>query len=570
MKKRLTAAALVCILSAGWAQNDHRMTAGGNPILDSLCREEPDVVATKELEEVATVGAAAGPKILFPRPGAKTGVLDPIVFGLCYTTAYEMLVHDSVPAKTYREKYARYLHDGYDFGTRHWKELVLRDFSSLRLRLRKLEEHTAGLEGSSFKAGALMGAYSANPDPELGTIDAVIADVLNLAKRDTTSSGEALSGAYDALFDEWLSFLREEKDRRYDLARHNRPCFWWQEYADDALIRPEWIDSAAVNRGVTRSEALASAVAKFASPAVPEAIRNLKAGERLTPDERNALLAPNEQISYAAGVVQAEWIMDYKWFVERDHRAEFDAVFLAPERRPAVIAAFEEGLRASVAIMEDFRTAIEGQDPDRIGLMHQAMKTAWSWAYRRNRALGYAFMSGMDAVDIYRAGAAWDIPGKQIAGGLELDVDKTIEGFGDYLDGRLNMGVEYAHTLTRGRNAVDWHLYETDTEDVVLSENDFQPARPIYTPTGVPGEWEALLPLLIETPQEIAGKGISGRVVALVVIEADGAVRKVEIESSPHPVLGETVANCICRMKFTPAMYRGERVASVARVPVLF
>ena len=75
---------------------------------------------------------------------------------------------------------------------------------------------------------------------------------------------------------------------------------------------------------------------------------------------------------------------------------------------------------------------------------------------------------------------------------------------------------------------------------------------------------------MIETRQEVKEQALSGRVKAAVIIEADGSVSKVEITSSPHPVLSETVMDCIYRMKFMPAKYDGECVASVAIIPVLF
>ena len=61
---------------------------------------------------------------------------------------------------------------------------------------------------------------------------------------------------------------------------------------------------------------------------------------RLTPDERNALLAPNDMISYAVGVAQADWIMEYKWFIGETHRKEFDAMLLSRGNSPAIISAF--------------------------------------------------------------------------------------------------------------------------------------------------------------------------------------------------------------------------------------
>lgn len=124
-------------------------------------------------------------------------------------------------------------------------------------------------------------------------------------------------------------FFNEEKERYYDIANHNRPYFLCQEHADDALILPEWIDTATASNDITQSEALASAIAKFDSPAAPDGIRRLKDNMKLTPDERNALLAPNDMISYAVGVAQAGWIMEYKWFIGEAHREEFDAMLLS-------------------------------------------------------------------------------------------------------------------------------------------------------------------------------------------------------------------------------------------------
>ena len=82
--------------------------------------------------------------------------------------------------------------------------------------------------------------------------------------------------------------------------------------------------------------------------------------------------------------------------------------------------------------------------------MNKAIKAELNKAYRQDVVYGYVFMNGMDAVEIYRAGAEWDIPEKQTASGLRLDKDRVLEGFRDYLEGHLKMGVEYARTLTKG------------------------------------------------------------------------------------------------------------------------
>lgn len=544
------------VLSAG-AQNTNRIT-----------EEEPDIKVTKDTVWNMATEKKAASKVQFPQPGDKIDVLDPIVYSLCYITAYDRLARKSVKVKTYRKEYAPYIHAGYDFGVKHWKEIVLKDYSSLRKQLRGIAEST-GMERICFRNGALMGAYSTNPYPELDYIDAAISDVLKQVRKHIASENE-ISRHYYTLSDKWFSFFNGEKERYYDIANHNRPYFLCQEHADDALILPEWIDTATASNDLTQSEALASAIAKFDSPAAPDGIRKLKDNMKLTPDERNALLAPNDMISYAVGVAQAGWIMEYKWFIGEAHREEFDAMLLSRGNSPAIMAAFGDGLRSAMDITERFKNAILCQDCDSICLMNKAIKAELNKAYRQNVVYGYVFMNGMDAVEIYRAGAEWDIPEKQTASGLRLDKDRVLEGFRDYLEGHLKMGVEYARTLTKGRNAIDWHLYEKDTETIDLSETGFQPAIPLNLETGSQSELSAELSQMLTLPQEVAGQNITGKVMATVVIEADGAVSKVEITSSPHPALSETVTDCIYRMRFMPAKYDGECVASVAIIPVLF
>ena len=560
MKKAVltTLFAGLVLFSAG-AQNTNR-----------IVEEESDVKVTTDMVwNVATERKRhLRYNFLPPQPGDKIDVLDPMVYGLCYTTAYDLLARKSVKVKTYRKEYSPYIHAGYDFGVKHWKEIVLKDFSSLWKQLQNITE-TTRMERACFRTGALMGAFSTNPNPELEYIDDAISDVLKQTRKHIASENE-MSRHYDTLFDKWFSFVNKEKERYYDIANYNRPYFLCQEHAGDALILPEWIDSTAASNDITQSEALASAIAKFDSPAVPDGIRKLKDNMRLTSGERNALLAPNDMISYAVGVVQAGWIMEYKWFIGDAHREEFDAMLLSLGNSPAITAAFEDGLRSAITITERFKYAILCQDCDSICLMNQAIKAELNKAYRQGVVYGYVFMSGMDAVEVYRGGAEWDIPERQSSSGLRLDKDRVIEGFSDYLDGHLEMGVEYARTLTRGRNAIDWHLYEKDTDTIELSENGFQPAIPLHIATGSPSELSAELSQMITIPYELAGQEISGKVMAIIVIEADVAVSKVEITSSPHPALSETVTDCIYRMRFIPAKYDGKYVASVAIIPVSF
>ena len=102
------------VLSAG-AQNTNLIT-----------EEEPDIKVTKDTVWNMAIEKKATPKVQFPQPGDTIDVLDPIVYSLCYTTAYDRLARKSVKVKTYRKEYAPYIHAGYDFGVKHWKEIVLK------------------------------------------------------------------------------------------------------------------------------------------------------------------------------------------------------------------------------------------------------------------------------------------------------------------------------------------------------------------------------------------------------------------------------------------------------------
>ena len=547
-------------------KNNDEDTSKEISIWESFFEDEPEIKETKDTANNSTLEIKAASKREFPQYDNKFNTLNPIVYGLCYTTAYDMLNRKSVNEETYRNNFAKHIHSGYAYGVNHYKELIRKNYSSLWQHIQKNAE-TTELEKLYFHSGALMGAYSTSPYPELEYIDTAICDVL---KQNDKSSKSETKQEHNLLFIDWLSYILKEIDHCYDIVNRNRPDFLRQKHADYALIPNEWIDSITASNDITQSEALASAIAKFDSPAVPDGIRRLKDNMKLTPDERNALLAPNDMISYAVGVAQADWIMEYKWFIGGANRKEFDAMLLSPENHSKIIAAFEDGLRRAMSITECFKNAILRQDCDSICLMNKAIKAESNKAYRQDVVYGYVFMNGMDAVEIYRAGAKWDIPEKQMASGLRLDKDRVLEGFRDYLEGHLKMGVEYARTLTRGRIAIDWRLYENNKKAEKLSKMEFQPAIPLNIETGSQSELSAELSQMIKIPQEIAGQKISGKVMAAVVIEADGAVSKIEITSSPHPILSETVTDCIFRMRFVPAKYAGECVASVAVIPITF
>jgi acyl-CoA thioester hydrolase len=87
-------------------------------------------------------------------------------------------------------------------------------------------------------------------------------------------------------------------------------------------------------------------------------------------------------------------------------------------------------------------------------------------------------------------------------------------------------------------------------------------------PKGNPGLW---ISQNLRYPRQALEKGISGKVVATCVIERDGTVGSVEIESSTHPVFNAEALRVIPSMpRWTPGIQRGKTVRVKYTVPVIF
>lgn len=81
-------------------------------------------------------------------------------------------------------------------------------------------------------------------------------------------------------------------------------------------------------------------------------------------------------------------------------------------------------------------------------------------------------------------------------------------------------------------------------------------------------------------PPEVAAEGVYGRVVVVMFVEADGSVSNVQLEQSPHPLLGEEVVRVVKRSpKWEPGYQRmtlpdgttkGGAVRTRVMVPVSF
>ncbi|MCA9736360.1 MAG: energy transducer TonB [Gemmatimonadota bacterium] len=75
----------------------------------------------------------------------------------------------------------------------------------------------------------------------------------------------------------------------------------------------------------------------------------------------------------------------------------------------------------------------------------------------------------------------------------------------------------------------------------------------------------------VEYPLELWDQGVEGEVLLRVLVDADGAIDSVAVEtSSGHGGLDTAAIQGVRQMQFTPARLNGRRTDAWARVPVRF
>lgn len=321
----------------------------------------------------------------------------------------------------------------------------------------------------------------------------------------------------------------------------------------------------------------ATAIGKFEYPDIKGAPGELKEGCRLTVQERDALLVPNDRISYAVGVVQAERLM-------KDPRMEdFLSFFHFPEKQEVLLKGFELGISTCRELFAKAEKKAGEQaeslySPDAdltelTGALHEASEKA----KENGTAYSTAFDYGVDAFGLYRSCAACDLP--QIdttrATGRLLDVPEVRHGFEDYIRKQLKMGVQYASGILLRRAAAVKDLGNRAPADGVNNDQtgyveDFQMARFLDPASGRPAMMQNVIARIMQRPQELIEQGIGGKVNVEVTIEADGSISKIEVIHSSHPALAEVVADGFYRLRCTPATVGSQSVAMKLSIPVIF
>ena len=105
-------------------ENKDEDTSKEISIWESFFEDEPEIKETKDTANNTTLEIKDASKREFPQYDNKYGTLNPIIYGLCYTTAYDMLNRKSVNEETYRNNFAKHIHSGYAYGVNHYKELI--------------------------------------------------------------------------------------------------------------------------------------------------------------------------------------------------------------------------------------------------------------------------------------------------------------------------------------------------------------------------------------------------------------------------------------------------------------
>lgn len=320
-----------------------------------------------------------------------------------------------------------------------------------------------------------------------------------------------------------------------------------------------------------------TAIGKFEYSNIKGAPGELKEGYRLTAQERDALLVPNDRISYAVGVVQAERLM-------KDPQMEnFLSFFHFPERQEVLLKGFELGICTCKELFAKAGEKAGGQaeslySPDAdLTELTEALHQASEKAKENGTAYSTAFDYGVDAFRLYRSCAACDLP--QIdttrATGRLLEIQEVRHGFEDYIRKHLKMGVQYASSILLRRAAAVKDLGNRAPADGVNNDQtgyveDFQMACFLDPASGRPDMMQNVIARIMQRPQELTEQGIGGKVNVEVTIETDGSISKIDVVHSSHPALAEVVVDGLYRLRCTPATAGSQRVAMRLSIPVIF
>lgn len=509
------------------------------------------------LKDAATDPAPEG--LDFATPDNPETELEETAYAIGYILGHELSWLYSMTAATYKKTYAEWFHKAHSLGVGHSAEIIAQNEMAFSQMTASTNDEAARV---CIYYGSRLGAYHPQGQKELKAVDALILHVLKTCRTRYDPNVEKEYAEFEycsRLRKAWEDYLTGEMNRAYNMAYPPFiPSYPISDHFFDAQVAPYWTDPSLQDEALTPAQRLAAARAKFEDAPIAGAAPRWKDGCCLTVGERNALLASNRQISYATGVEQAEQMMRAEQTVPEKLRTDFRNAFLTDNGQTLLINSFAAGVHTCKTLFVRYRDMLENDND--AAPFKQALQKALQEADRKGYLEGMAFAAGTHAVQYYRICAAWDMPTG--ASGQNLNEQAVIDGFGDFVQKRLKMGVEYAHTLTSGRAAAVMDLGER--ECATSFQKDFHEVQAIDPLTLMPAPIERVLPGIMSSI------GLQGQLTALLTIEADGTLSKVETHGKADPALAEAVTDALYRMRFTPAQVGETCVARVLEIPFFF
>lgn len=309
---------------------------------------------------------------------------------------------------------------------------------------------------------------------------------------------------------------------------------------------------------------IATVLSKFRTSDVKGAPLELKADCHLSTAENDALLADNDAICYAMGVIQAERLMK-----DDNLGQQFSFSF------PAIQQALREGFSRGMQTCKN-NTILYSPTASLDNLNEELSKETEKAQYA-NPVERYGFQAGAGVIILYRQSARRDMPeiNNTLASGQQFNPAKAQEGFDDYIQRQLKMGVQYANTLLLRRpvaiadigDRMPANGMNNDETDYVPNFEMFKGMNP---KTKTVEMIQTSLQREIRMPQEAAEQGLAGRVNIEAIIEADGAISQVKVLRSPHEILSRTAMDCIYRLYCFPAKAGNTAVATKLSIPIIF
>ena len=297
---------------------------------------------------------------------------------------------------------------------------------------------------------------------------------------------------------------------------------------------------------------------------------------KLTRAEADALLADNDQISYAAGVIAAQTLWDESEMRDAFMRYRDEVYPLLYEWFAKGVDAHRQGYLNAEAV-----SGGEGMDVYRKeGIQELILKEIErEFGADKKKAGIYnarGFEVGIQAFTNYRSMAARDDARATLATGKRINAKAVEKGFRDYFERTLTQGLQYSlESLPQRRMVKALNCNEnlealTGFDRDSLPINNFKPAEGWNREIQQTEQMTTSLRRELKIPIRALSNGMNGTVLLEVVVETDGAISQVIVKSSPNQQLSRIAVDAVYRVYMRPAMLGDFPVPSRISHPINF